>query len=87
MWDRFSEETRRILESEGSHYEPSEYGDQPYTVTMKLIEDGQNHLLLDLPIKLHCPTRLLHGMQDRSVPWKTAGLQTKYNPKMYAFYW
>ena len=72
MWGQFSEETRQILESEGVYYEQSEYGGQPRTVTMKLIVDGQKHLLLDQPIELHCPMRLLHGMKDCSVPWITA---------------
>lgn len=71
MWDRFSDEIKRTLETDGVYYEPSEYGDEPYTITMKLIEEGRNHLLLDRPIALHCPVRLLHGMRDDSVPWMT----------------
>ena len=71
MWDRFSDEIKQTLERDGVYYEPSEYGDEPYTITMKLIEEGRNHLLLDRPIALHCPVRLLHGMRDESVPWMT----------------
>ena len=71
MWDRFSDEIKRTLETDGVYYESSEYGDEPYTITMKLIEEGRNHLLLDRPIALHCPVRLLHGMCDDSVPWMT----------------
>ena len=71
MWDRFSDEIKRTLETDGVYYESSEYGDEPYTITMKLIEEGRNHLLLDRPIALHCPVRLLHGMRDDSVPWMT----------------
>ena len=77
MWDRFSEKTKQILESEGVYYEESEYGSDPYTVTMKLIVDGQKHLLLDRPIHLNCPMRLLHGMEDCSVPWMTASRLAK----------
>lgn len=72
MWDQFSKETKQILKSKGVYYEQSEYDGQPYPITMKLIIDGQKHLLLDGPIGLHCPMRLLHGMKDRSVPWTTA---------------
>ena len=72
MWDRFTEDIKNTLKTEGVYYEPSEYGEEPYTVTMKLIEDGRNHLLLDRTIALHCPVRLLHGMRDDSVPWITA---------------
>ena len=72
MWDRFSDEIKRTLETDGVYYEPSEYGEEPYTITMNLIEEGRRHLLLDRPIALHCPVRLLHGMRDDSVPWMTS---------------
>ena len=69
MWNRFDDVIRGTLERDGVYYEPSEYGDEPYTITKALIEDGRNHLLLRRPISLHCPVRLLHGMRDDSVPW------------------
>ena len=72
MWGRFDDVIRGILERDGVYYEPSEYGDEPYTITKALIEDGRNHLLLRRPIALHCPVRLLHGMRDDSVPWMTS---------------
>jgi pimeloyl-ACP methyl ester carboxylesterase len=50
---------------------PSEYGG-PYPITRHLIEDGRTHLLLDGPIALDCPVRLLHGQRDPDVPWETA---------------
>jgi dipeptidyl aminopeptidase/acylaminoacyl peptidase len=37
---------------------------------MNLIEDGRRHLLLDGPIPLTCPVRLLHGQRDPDVPWE-----------------
>ncbi len=33
---------------------------------------GRGHLLLGGPIALACPVRLLQGMADRDVPWRTA---------------
>ena len=48
---------------------PSQYGDA-YPVTLRLIEEGREHLLLDRPIQLDCPVRLLHGQQDPDVPWE-----------------
>ena len=50
---------------------PSEYGD-PLLITRALIEDGRGRLLLDGPIPLACPVRLLHGRLDPDVPWETA---------------
>lgn len=50
---------------------PSEY-ENPYTITKQLLEDGKQHLLLRKEIPIDCPVRLLHGLQDASVPWETA---------------
>ena len=50
---------------------PSEY-ENPYTITKQLLEDGRQHLLLRKEIPIDCPVRLLHGLKDTSVPWKTA---------------
>ena len=33
---------------------------------------ARHGLLLERPIAIHCPVRLLHGMKDRDVPWTTA---------------
>ncbi len=72
MWRRFDDDIRQDLFRTGVHHLPSEYDDDPYPITMKLIEEGRNHLLLERPIAIHCPVRLLHGMKDRDVPWTTA---------------
>jgi pimeloyl-ACP methyl ester carboxylesterase len=70
MWPSFSPEIRETIERDGVYYAPTEYGDQPYAITRKLIEDGRNHLLLDDPIALHCPVHLIHGQRDPDVPWQ-----------------
>ena len=72
IWQRASPEIRATLERDGVYFEPTEYDDAPYPITMKLIEDGRNHLLLERPIPIHCPVRLFHGMRDASVPWTIA---------------
>lgn len=72
MWQRYSREIRKTLFRDGIYYEPSAYDDEPYPITMKLIEDGRKHLLLTRPITIHCPVRLFHGMKDPDVPWMTA---------------
>ncbi len=72
MWRRFDDDIRQGLQRNGVYHRPSEYDDDPYPITMKLIEDGRRHLLLERPIAIHCPVRLLHGMKDPDVPWTTA---------------
>lgn len=70
MWPGFSEEIRETLRRDGVYHEPSEYSDEPYTITMKLIEEGRNHLLLRDRLAINAPVRLLHGMADPDVPYQ-----------------
>ena len=71
MWQAMTFEERARLMRDGSVEVPSEYGG-PYPITRALIEDGRTHLLLNDPIALDCPVRLLHGQQDLDVPWETS---------------
>lgn len=57
------------MERTGVWLRPSQYGD-PYPISRALLEEGRNHLLLQAPIPLHIPVRLLHGQQDPDVPWQ-----------------
>ena len=72
MWQRFPEEIKAEIETQGVHYAPSDYAETPYPLTKRLIEEGRRHLLLRAAIPLTCPVRLLHGMRDPDVPWETA---------------
>jgi pimeloyl-ACP methyl ester carboxylesterase len=62
-------EIRAIIDSDGVWHRPSAYGD-PYPITRALLEDGRQHLLLDAPVRIDVPVRLLHGQQDPDVPWE-----------------
>jgi pimeloyl-ACP methyl ester carboxylesterase len=57
------------LQRDGVIYQPSDYG-EPTPMTLKLLEDGAQHLLLDSAIAVRCPVRVLHGMRDPDVPWQ-----------------
>ena len=46
---------------------PSAYDDEPYLITRDLLEDGKKHLLLQAPIALRQPVRILHGLKDDEV--------------------
>ena len=71
MWESMTFDERARLTRDGILHVPSQYG-EPTPITHKLIEDGRAHLLLDSPILLRCPVRLLHGQADPDVPWELA---------------
>lgn len=71
MWPEFSAEQQAEIMEQGRTLRPSDYGD-PYPITRDLIEDGKQWALLDAPIDLTCPIRILQGMQDPDVPWQHA---------------
>jgi pimeloyl-ACP methyl ester carboxylesterase len=71
MWAELSPAAREQLLRTGQWLEPSRYGpDLP--ITRRLIEEGRRHLLLDAPVAIAAPVRLLHGMADPDVPWRWA---------------
>jgi pimeloyl-ACP methyl ester carboxylesterase len=72
MWAEFSPEVRREIEQTGRWLRPSAYGEEPYPITHALIEDGRRHLLLDRPVVVGCPVRILQGVQDPDVPYAHA---------------
>ena len=71
MWQAMAPAERAKLLAEGVLHIPSQYG-PPTPITSALIADGRRHLLLDGPIALDCPVRLLHGQRDPDVPWETS---------------
>ena len=71
MWESMTFEERTTLMQNGVLHVPSPYG-EPLPITRALIEDGRSRLLLNGPIPLTCPVRLLQGLEDTDVPWETA---------------
>ncbi len=50
----------------------SEYDPDGYVLTQSFIENGETCCLLDAPVTIHAPVRLLQGREDNEVPWRTA---------------
>ncbi len=71
-WDQYSDDIRATLERDGVYYAPSDYDDGPCPITLKLLQEGDDHLLLNREIDLTCPVRLLQGLKDPDVPPETA---------------
>lgn len=75
MWDTdFDEITRQEVLTQGYMQRPCDYGDEPYTITRALIEDGFKNRVIAGPLHLDIPVRLIQGTEDADVPWKTAQL-------------
>jgi pimeloyl-ACP methyl ester carboxylesterase len=72
MWNKFSPEVKRQIETEGAWQRPSQYSEAAYPITRGLIEDGRKHLLLGGLIETGCPVRILQGVNDSDVPWQHA---------------
>ncbi len=69
MWNAFGPEIRATIQRDGVYRQPSDYDEGPYPITLRLIEDGRDHLLMDKPIPIACPVRLIHGAVDPDVPY------------------
>lgn len=68
FWAGFDDAQRQTLASAGQVALPSDYGDEPYVITRRLIEDGRDHLVMDRPLTLPFPVRMLQGTADADVP-------------------
>ena len=71
FWANFSNKQKSELLSAGRIFLPSDY-DEPYPITLELIENGRKHLILTKPLKVTCPIRMLQGTADKSVEVQTA---------------
>lgn len=66
MWAGFTPVQRAEL-AEGQVALPSDYSDEPYIITRRLIEEGRDRLVLRTPLSLPFPVRLLQGTADTDV--------------------
>lgn len=67
VYPRFSEAQRRTLHEEGI-VRTGTTGHPAETYTKALFDDGRQFLVMDAPIPLPCPVRILHGLSDDVVP-------------------
>jgi pimeloyl-ACP methyl ester carboxylesterase len=73
MWEaELTLADRTLLMEDGVFFRPSDYSDDPYPITRRLIEDGRQNLVLQSPLQLPIPVRLLQGTADIDVPPQVA---------------
>lgn len=68
----YSDEQKARLAAGESVFEENPYGPDPTPTHPRFWHDAQRHLLLNNDIAISCPVRLVHGQQDREVPWGTS---------------
>jgi pimeloyl-ACP methyl ester carboxylesterase len=69
IWAGLNDEGRKQLLRQGIFQTPSQYENEGFPITLQLIEEGRQHLVLPKPIDIHCPMHLIHGAADEDVPW------------------
>ena len=67
MWAGFDDAQKQMLLNDGQVALPSDYSDEPYIITRRLIEEGRQNLVLRDPLYLPFPTRFLQGTDDADV--------------------
>ncbi len=65
--EQLTEAEREAVRRNGKVQVPSDYADHPYIFTARLFEDGAQQLVMDGPLHLPFPTRLLQGTADKDV--------------------
>ena len=68
MRDQFAQADYAAMLAHGVIEQPSQYSDEPYPITARLIEDGGHHLLFGGVIETGCPVTILQGGKDPDVP-------------------
>lgn len=64
----FNESQKQAIARDGLIEEDNPYGPEPFRTYRGFWESGQALRLLDGPIVIDCPVRLVHGDEDRDVP-------------------
>ena len=68
----FTESQKQVIVREGLLEEENPYGEEPSRVYRDFWESGQELRLLEDPIPIDCPVRLVHGEDDPTVPLEVA---------------
>lgn len=72
MEPKFTPADTEALRIQGFIEAANDYAPEPLIITRALIEDGRDNNLLDRPMTIGAPVRILQGMKDEDVPYTHA---------------
>ncbi len=72
MWNNFSQDEKLKIKQDGILEQDSEYSDEPYKISKKMIFESRRCLVLREKIECGFPLRFLQGTADTDVPVETA---------------
>jgi pimeloyl-ACP methyl ester carboxylesterase len=64
----YSEDQKVVIRESGRLELPNPYGPEPHLITRGFWQSGEALRLLNAPIAIDCPVRLIHGDADAEVP-------------------
>lgn len=69
-FNQLPSEEKKVIEETGEWKLPSKYCESGfYSIPYSFVKEAENHCILNGPIPLTSPVRLIHGMKDEDVPW------------------
>jgi len=77
IWPALTDIQRKEFLRHGILYAPSEQEGGELPITLQLIEEARQHLVLSKPIDIHCPAHFIHGSADKVVPWQLSQRLTR----------
>ena len=72
IWNKMTDSQKEEMATKGQVDFSNEFCTDAYPISSKLILEARNHLLLNKQIPLNIPIRLVHGMDDKDVPYNTS---------------
>lgn len=72
IWNVLSSKQKEGIEEKGKINFSNEFCEDAYPISLKLITEARNHLLLNSEIPIELPICLIHGMMDKDVPYSTS---------------
>lgn len=73
----YSDAEKAELKRSGRLERPNPYGPDPYVTHLGFWQSGESLRLLDGPVDIRCPVRLVHGDEDPEVPLEIAAAAIK----------